>query len=151
MKQGGNPQTLDLFCQEPVFPLADYSGPEYVRERDRPRLLSQSERIFNLMRDGLWRTLPEIAKLTGDPPASISAQLRHLRKPKFGSHAVERRSRRGALFEYRLIVQQKGPVGEVHPGLSCNVGERCVSAAEQIVARVRSGFKVATGIRGPDV
>ena len=98
----GVPHTLDLFAEPALFPQADYDGPEYVAARDKPRLLNQSERIFRLMTDGVWRTLDEISKATGDPVASISAQLRHLRKPRFGSHTVERRSRRGALFEYRL-------------------------------------------------
>ena len=39
-----------------------------------------------------WLTLDELAKLTHYPPASISAQLRHLRKPQNGAHAVIKRS-----------------------------------------------------------
>ena len=40
-----------------------------------------------------WLTLDELAKLTHYPPASISAQLRHLRKPEFGKFVVEKRPR----------------------------------------------------------
>ena len=40
-----------------------------------------------------WLTLDELAKLTHYPPASISAQLRHLRKPQNGAHAVIKRCR----------------------------------------------------------
>jgi hypothetical protein len=62
-----------------------------------------------LMSDGYWRTLDEIAHATGDPHASISAQLRHLRKPRFGAYVVEKRHRgapaRG-LYEYRLLVRK---------------------------------------------
>ncbi len=57
------------------------------------------------MRDGKWRTLDEIATFTGDPHASVSAQLRHLRKARFGGHKVEKRARGDrhcGLFEYRL-------------------------------------------------
>ena len=36
-----------------------------------------------------WLTLEELAKLTHYPPASISAQLRHLRKAEFGGYEVE--------------------------------------------------------------
>lgn len=102
----GVSQNLDLLEGVPLFPKARYNGPEYVPERDDARLTGQTERIFKLMRDGQWRTLPEIAAITTDPPASVSAQLRHLRKPRFGAHTIERRSRRGALFEYQLIVNQ---------------------------------------------
>jgi len=35
----------------------------------------------------------QLAKLTPLPPASISAQLRHLRKPEYGGFAVEKRPR----------------------------------------------------------
>ncbi len=59
-----------------------------------------------------WLTLEELAKLTHYPPASISAQLRHLRKPEFGGYEVEKRQRVsgrvlrgedfGTVWEYRL-------------------------------------------------
>lgn len=59
-----------------------------------------------------WLTLDELAKLTHYPPASISAQLRHLRKPQFGGFVVEKRQRAfgramrgeefGTVWEYRL-------------------------------------------------
>jgi hypothetical protein len=82
-----------------------FNGPTYDEGFDRARLARQHERIRDLMIDGVWRTLDEIADITGDPAASISAQLRHLRKPRFGGWTVEKRSRmdraRG-LYEYRL-------------------------------------------------
>ena len=83
-----------------------FDGAEYVPSLDNKRLTGQILRVFELMRDGRWRTLQEIADATGDPHASISAQLRHLRKIRFGAHVVNRRARgereRG-LFEYQLI------------------------------------------------
>lgn len=85
--------------------LPHFNGSDYVPALDHPRLSLQHERIRDLMLDGKWRSLDEIAAATGDPAASISAQLRHLRKPRFGGWKVEKRSRadraRG-LFEYRL-------------------------------------------------
>jgi hypothetical protein len=60
---------------------------------------------------GTWLTLDELAKLTHYPPASISAQLRHLRKPEYGGFVVEKRPRGvnellregpGILWEYHL-------------------------------------------------
>jgi hypothetical protein len=86
-----------------------FNGPAYDPEHDDHRLVPQYWRIFNLMKDAKWRTLADIEKLTEDPPASISAQLRHMRKKRFGSHEVEKRSRgdRGhGLYEYRLIVNE---------------------------------------------
>ena|SRR5688572_3179865 len=49
------------------------------------------DRIRDCVLDKGFFTLNEIADLTGDPPASISAQLRRLRQPQFGSYAVNKR------------------------------------------------------------
>lgn len=83
-----------------------FNGPDYDPDLDHARLTGQIARIFTLMGDHAWRTLGEIEAETGDPQASISAQLRHLRKRRFGAFVIEKR-RRGAddtgLFEYRLL------------------------------------------------
>lgn len=93
--------------QPSTLPLFD--GRTYNHDADHARLSKQYERVFDLMRDGSWRTLDEIARGTGDMHQSISARLRDMRKPKFGGHVVERQ-RRGdpsnGLFEYRLIISQ---------------------------------------------
>jgi hypothetical protein len=83
-----------------------FDGPGYSPEHDHARLTGQIRRVWVAMLDGEWRTLSEIRAITGDPEASISAQLRHLRKTKWGDHDTPRR-RRGnesnGLWEYRLI------------------------------------------------
>lgn len=80
-----------------------FNGPEYVAERDWTRLSTQIGRVFTLMRDSRWRSLHDIAASTGDPEASISAQLRHLRKDRFGSHTVEKKHLGNGFYHYRLI------------------------------------------------
>jgi len=88
-------------------PAGHFNGSDYDPKFDDKRLKGQIARVFHCMKDGKWRTLEEISKVTKDPHASISAQLRHLRKDRFGSHIVDKRSRgareRG-LWEYRLLV-----------------------------------------------
>jgi hypothetical protein len=89
-----------------------FNGPEYQTTEDHKRLSSQIARIFDCMIDGQWRTFKEIHQITGDPEASISAQLRHLRKERFGSYTVERRARgdrEQGLFEYRLLAIKTKP------------------------------------------
>jgi hypothetical protein len=91
----------------PSFGLARFNGPVYAPEHDQPRLARQVDRVFDAMKDGEWRTLSEIAAASGAPEASVSAQIRHLGKPRFGSHAHEKRprgERERGLWEYRLIV-----------------------------------------------
>jgi hypothetical protein len=82
-------------------------GVTFDQERDGKRLQAQHARVFEVMKDGMWRSLHAIARLTGDPEASISARLRDLRKDKFGGHEVERRYVQHGLWEYRLKVQRE--------------------------------------------
>jgi hypothetical protein len=105
-------------------------GAVFEEVRDRGRILTQMEvirdvllsaaecadqiarhsytRLWNVTQiavDGGWLTLREIADLTNYGEASISAQLRHLRKPYFGAYVVVKR-RRGSVtngaWEYRI-------------------------------------------------
>jgi len=80
-----------------------FDGPEFVEARDGERLKGQINRVYQSMKDQQWRTLKQIAQLTGDPEASISAQLRHLRKERFGSHTVNKKHLGDGLYEYQLI------------------------------------------------
>lgn len=96
----------DLF-EEPKL---RFNGSDYDRKMDDKRLTGQILRIFKLMKDGRWRTLGEIEMETTDPQSSISAQLRHLRKERFGAHEVNKRprgQRENGLFEYQLIIKEK--------------------------------------------
>jgi len=86
-----------------------FDGSDYDAEKDQERLTGQILRIYDLMQDGRWRTLGEIEQMIGDPQASISAQLRHLRKRRFGSHEVNKRGRyegTHGTFEYQLVVRE---------------------------------------------
>jgi hypothetical protein len=69
----------DLF---PVEPHRAFDGKTYDADRDFDRLGGQLGR--------------------GGSIAAISARLRDLRKPKYGSREVERRYLHNGLFEYRL-------------------------------------------------
>ena len=89
-----------------------------IRRGDPKRVARRRQR--DVLRDVMlsarecetWLTLDELAKLTHYPPASISAQLRHLRKPEYGAFVVEKRQRKesvavrgedfGAVWEYQL-------------------------------------------------
>ncbi len=83
-----------------------FDGPVYDPSFDLKRLKGQILRIFECMIDGRWRTLDEIHSITNDPHASISAQLRHLRKERFGSFIMNKKSRgdrKSGLYEYQIL------------------------------------------------
>ena len=83
-----------------------FDGSDIEPEMDNVRLTGQILRIWKLMKDGQYRTLPEIERATGDMTSSISAQLRNLKKPQFGSHGLEKRSRgdrQHGYWEYRIV------------------------------------------------
>src|SRR6266849_8871062 len=89
-----------------------------IREKTLKRIVRRRQR--DVLRDVMlsarecatWLTLDELARLTHYPPASISAQLRHLRKPQYGAFVVEKRPRTvgtilrgedfGTIWEYQL-------------------------------------------------
>lgn len=83
----------------------NFDGATFDVEKDERRLSGLPARVFHLMRDGAWRSLGEIQKITGGSEAGVSARLRDLRKQKFGGHRVDRRRREGAdgLWEYRVV------------------------------------------------
>lgn len=98
------------------------------QEEARPvQLRKQREVIRDVMLSAgqcaTWLTLDELAKLTHYPPASISAQLRHLRKPRYGAFAVVKRCRTlnkamraegfGAVWEYSVLQDRRARVRRV--------------------------------------
>jgi len=94
----------------PVERTTAFDGETYEPEADFLRLAKQWRAVFDVMRDGRWRTLAEIRALV--PTASesaISARLRDCRKERFGAHRVDKRRRfaaRRGVFEYCLTVSQ---------------------------------------------
>ncbi len=84
-----------------------FNGSDYRPDRDDVRLTGQLLRVWGVMAKGAWHTLDEISRLTGDPAASVSAQLRHLRKPRFGGHQVEKEYISNGLYKYRVIANKQ--------------------------------------------
>ena len=85
-----------------------FNGSDYVHERDSGRLSAQLSRVFDCIRSGSWMTLEEIAVAADAPAPSVSAQLRHLRKKRFGEHIIEKRYEGDGLYRYKyggLVMQ----------------------------------------------
>src|ERR1700730_18370064 len=71
---------------------------------------------------GAWMTLHELARLTRYGEASISAQLRHLRRAEYGGYALEKRVREAevvgseehfVVWEYSLMTRRSNRRGIV--------------------------------------
>lgn len=83
------------------------AGDTYSSRRDRDRLNRQARAVYNVMADGQWRTLAQIAALIQEPEASISARLRDLRKERFGWHVVDREYLADGVWQYRVSVNRQ--------------------------------------------
>ena len=90
-------------------------GPDYNKQHDGKRITTQRDRVLLVMHDHrhAWLTVPEIVtqlkirypEVANFPENSVQAQLRHLRKPKFGGWEVPKRHRgekSAGLYEYNL-------------------------------------------------
>ncbi len=83
---------------------------EFAANRAARGKRTQRETLLHVLRMAgryeMWMTLGELAGKTKYPPASISAQLRHLRKTEYGGWVVEKRPRvrekSEVVWEYRL-------------------------------------------------
>jgi hypothetical protein len=89
-----------------VIPQFDGSD---VTPADHQRLIIQIEAVRDLMLDGVSRTLGQISQELGHryhqtfPEASVSAQLRNLRKPRYGKYQVTKRHCGSGLWKYQLV------------------------------------------------
>jgi hypothetical protein len=82
-------------------------------EEDETQLAAIRELTTRASARGIWLTLAEIAEATEFAEASISAQLRHLRKAHHGGYHVEKRHRcsaRGVATMRKIRDTRRGPV-----------------------------------------
>ena len=82
----------------------DFDGETYDRERDHTRHSSALARVKEILSDGEWHSIAEVADRANISPAATSARFRDLRKEKFGGHAVERKNLGGGFWQYRLVL-----------------------------------------------
>jgi len=71
---------------------------------DQERMKIQLGRVFCEMRDQDWHTIPELQQKCGGSEAAISARIRDLRKPQFGSYEIITQRVKAGLWRYRLIL-----------------------------------------------
>jgi len=85
-----------------------FGGQTYSPELDRERLATALGRVWELMRDGAWRSLSQIALICDCSEAGASARLRDLRKARirafFPTLAVNSRRIEGGYWVYQVVV-----------------------------------------------
>jgi len=84
-----------------------FNGSDYTPVLDDERLNKQMDRVKKVCSSGIPMTLAAIAKECGDPEASVSAQLRHLRKEKHGSHSVDKIHVSHGLYLYKVTLNDR--------------------------------------------
>jgi len=92
-----------------------FNGSDYKPELDEKRLTTQIQKIFNIMKDGEYRGLTAIKELlnTNAGEASVSAQLRNLRKTSGGSHELLKKRTgepKNGYWIYKIIENKKEPI-----------------------------------------
>ena len=79
---------------------------------DEPRLNTQLYYVYHIMKDGVWRTIPELVALLLSRygivmQTSVSARIRDFRKSEFGGHIVNAHNTGNGLWEYQLVIKEK--------------------------------------------
>lgn len=104
---------LDLLSYRPLLPNLHFYGSTFDAALDIERLGEQQRRVLAAMEDGAWRTLREIAAITQDPEASVSARLRSFNGHDYlkqffimESERMPGMDRRG-VWRYRLLVREE--------------------------------------------
>jgi hypothetical protein len=100
----GNSRVTDLFQYAQEHHAKEFGGATYDEKRDGDRLKAQLSRVRSHMLRNSWQTLDQISEATGDPPASVSARLRDLRKQQFGAYTIEREYGSRGLWRYRIKI-----------------------------------------------
>ena len=99
--QQGAPREEQI--QDRVDCVGKFDGRHFDAEKDQVRLTAQMKGVYETLKSRAWMTVSEIESETGYPQPSISAQLRNMRKEKFGALDVRGRYRAGTrIFEYRI-------------------------------------------------
>lgn len=97
--------TLDDLLQEKSFSaIIGAQNRAEVPGIDVSQWSAQLKAVYQVMRDGRWRSLAEIAFQAKAPEASASARIRDLANLKGIPHE-RRKAREGKLYEYRIILK----------------------------------------------
>ena len=79
-----------------------FDGDDYVTDRDSVRLTSQLDKVRVYMEGADYLTVQQISADIQQPEPSVSAQIRNLRKDRFGARTVNREYRGDGCYAFKL-------------------------------------------------
>ena len=86
---------------------AEFDGDDYDSTRDKERLTKQRDKIRMYMEGRDYLTVQEVAEFFNYPENSVSAQMRNLRKKKFGGRIVDREYFGNGLYKFKLMPEEE--------------------------------------------
>jgi transcriptional antiterminator len=86
---------------------AEFDGDDYDSDRDKERLTKQRDKIRMYMEGRNYLTVKEVAEVLNYPENSVSAQMRNLRKEKFGGRIVHREYFGNGLYKFKLMPKEE--------------------------------------------
>ena len=105
-------ETLRARLRSPETP--EFKGIGSENGEDRERLTGQFEGVWEIMRDGEYHTIKEVAEKTGEPAQSVGRQIRYIRSKPRGSHVLEREYRGHGIYAFRVDFEAvKGDEGQL--------------------------------------
>ena len=85
----------------------DFDGDDYVADRDNARLINQIDKVRMYMENAGYLTVKQIAADLKQPEPSVSAQIRNLRKDRFGARTVNREYRGNGCYAFKLEPKER--------------------------------------------
>ena len=85
----------------------DFDGDDYVADRDNARLTNQIDKVRMYMENAGYLTVKQIAADLKQPEPSVSAQIRNLRKDRFGARTVNREYRGDGCYAFKLEPKER--------------------------------------------
>ena len=90
----------------------DFDGDDYVADRDNARLTNQIDKVRMYMENAGYLTVKQIAADLKQPEPSVSAQIRNLRKDRFGARTVNREYRGNGCYAFKLEPKMSDRAGK---------------------------------------
>ena|SRR3990167_874785 len=83
-----------------------YPHGDNITEKEKSKMTGARNDVFQIMRDGAWRTIEQIQGMMFEfcPSQSVTIYLRSFREAQYGSYIVKKKKLgRGRVFQYQVL------------------------------------------------